>query len=441
MRRPVLALLLGCLLFVAGASALDGYDYYQTIEYAGCDQSVYQQDIVIHRSTGTAYNETAGGLEIWHIFVGDHCQADYDDVRFTNSTGAELAYYLWPDHDAESARFAVRLEGADAAGALSVWYGNPTATTTSDGTNTYHLFDHFDGAANAAPNPDIWEVVKKGSSSATVKLDGSGNLLLAGASKTISSGNAWAKPLLSRNVIIEYRDKISSREYPNTCYGKGGVSGVFDASSNTWWHTGLYSAYAAWVQDGTLATSCAIRRTNPATEGSTEILATATSAFYPSLNTFYTHRFEVQSANLKFYRDDVLIASGSDTAYSGDDFRLLFSQGEHSTGLGGTRTIDYVLIRAYSAAPPAALTFSGELVVLQPFPFPGCSNGPTDPDADGLYEDINGNARWDFQDIILFFQHLAWCEANQPVSLFDWNSNGRCDFDDVFRLWSNGGMI
>jgi PKD repeat protein len=62
MRRPALALLLGCLLLVAGASALDGYDYYQTIEYAACDQEIYQQDIIIHRSAGTAYNETAGGI-------------------------------------------------------------------------------------------------------------------------------------------------------------------------------------------------------------------------------------------------------------------------------------------------------------------------------------------------------------------------------------------
>ncbi|MDD4484628.1 MAG: DUF2341 domain-containing protein, partial [Methanoregula sp.] len=120
MRRSALALLLGCLLLVAGVSALDGYDYYQTIEYAACDQEIYQQDIVIHRSTGTAYNETAGGLEVWHIYVGDHCREDYGDIRFTNSTGAELAYYLWPDYSSESARFAVRLEGADTAGEVTV---------------------------------------------------------------------------------------------------------------------------------------------------------------------------------------------------------------------------------------------------------------------------------------------------------------------------------
>lgn len=364
-----LLLLLGLGAPVAGASALDGYYYYQTIEYAACDQDIYQQDIVIHRSTGTAYNETAGGLETWHIYVGEHCREDYGDVRFTDSTGAELAYYLWPDYTSSSARFTVRLEGATSAGVLQVWYGNPTATTTSDGTNTYLLFDHFDGAANAAPNPDLWEVVKKGSTSATVKLDGNGNLLLAGAPNTISSGNAWGKPLLSRNVIIEYRDKISNKYYPDTSYGKGGVGGVFDPpGSDTWWHTGLFSAYALWAQDGTSSGSCALQRTDPSIEDNTEILATATSAFYPSLNTFYTHRFEVQSADLKFYRDGVLIASGSDTTYSGNDFRLLLSQGAASDFHHGwgTRTIDYVLIRAYSATPPAAITFSGEQSIPAP---------------------------------------------------------------------------
>jgi large repetitive protein len=433
-RRPALALLLGCLLLVAGASALDGYDYYQTIEYAGCDQDIYQQDIVIHRSTGTAYNETAGGLETWHIYVGEHCREDYGDIRFTNSTG-ELAYYLWPDYTSSSARFAVRLEGATSAGTLAAHYGNAATTTTSNGTNTYLLFDHFDGAANAAPNPDLWEVVKKGSSSATVKLDGNGNLLLAGASNTISSGNAWGKPLLSRGVIIEYRGKISDKAYPDTSYGKGGVGGVFDADPNTWWHTGLFSAYVPWVQDGTVSTSCNLRRTNPSTEGNTETLATATSAFYPSINTFYTHRFEVQSADLKFYRSGVLIASGSDTTYSGNDFRLLFSQGEYSTGAGGTRTIDYVLIRTYSAAPPAATTFSGEMESDAPQPFPGLTLIPRDLAGNGLYTDINGNNRLDYNDLTIFFQNLAWAKTAQPIACFDFNGNGWLDYNDVVTLF------
>ncbi|MDD4497237.1 MAG: DUF2341 domain-containing protein, partial [Methanosarcinaceae archaeon] len=332
-------------------------EYSQNISYTAGDTAVHQQDVVIHRTDGTDYEETGNGTNTWHLYVGDLCKADYGDVRFNDAAGKELAYYIWPDFDSISARFCVRLEGADQPGTLAVLCGDAGMKTTSDGSATYLLFDHFDGPANVAPNSDIWESVKKGSSSATVKLDGNGNLLLAGAPNVISSGNAWTKPLLSRGVIIEYRDQISAKEYSDTCYGKGGVSGVFDKDANTWWHTGLLEAYAAWVQNAQMRGSCAIRRTQVSTEGDAEVLGVTTSALYPSLNTFYTHRFEVQNADLNFYRDGTLIASASDTTYSGDGFRLLFSQGEYKTGIGGTRTLDYALIRAYSATPPAVTNF------------------------------------------------------------------------------------
>ena len=117
------------------------------IAYAATDVTVYQQDVVIHRSEGTSYEETVGDLKVWHVYVGDRCKSDYGDIRFTDASGNALAYYLWPDHDAESARFTVRLEGATSAGELLVWYGNPTATTTSDGDAVYFFFDQFDGAA------------------------------------------------------------------------------------------------------------------------------------------------------------------------------------------------------------------------------------------------------------------------------------------------------
>ena len=107
--------------------------YSTRILFSGCDEEVYQQDLVIHRTAGRDHEEEAGGLKVWHIYLGSKCRADYGDLRFSDRYGRELAYYLWPDHDAESARFTVRLEGATSAGGLTVWYGNPTAATTSDG--------------------------------------------------------------------------------------------------------------------------------------------------------------------------------------------------------------------------------------------------------------------------------------------------------------------
>ena len=81
-------------------------------------------------------------------------------------------------------------------------------------------------------------------------------------------------------------------------------------------------------------------------------------------------------------------------------------------------------------------TVSGKIEVVGVIPFPGCENLPTDPDRDGLYEDINGNGRKDFNDVVVFFNYLEWVERNQPcIECFDFNKNGRIDFDDVVKLF------
>lgn len=67
--------------------------------------------------------------------------------------------------------------------------------------------------------------------------------------------------------------------------------------------------------------------------------------------------------------------------------------------------------------------------------FPNISAYPGDPDGDGLYEDINGNGRKDFNDVVLFFDHLEWSMDNEPVSSFDFNHNGRIDFADIIELY------
>ena len=70
------------------------------------------------------------------------------------------------------------------------------------------------------------------------------------------------------------------------------------------------------------------------------------------------------------------------------------------------------------------------------YPFPGLSNLPTDIDADGIYEDINGNARLDYNDLIIFFQNLAWAKINEPIRAFDLNNNEQIDYNDVILLFN-----
>ncbi len=67
---------------------------------------------------------------------------------------------------------------------------------------------------------------------------------------------------------------------------------------------------------------------------------------------------------------------------------------------------------------------------------PGGTAPPTDTDGDGLYEDVNGNGRRDFSDILIYFNQMEWIATNGPVDRFDFNGNGLVDFADVVSLFN-----
>ena len=68
---------------------------------------------------------------------------------------------------------------------------------------------------------------------------------------------------------------------------------------------------------------------------------------------------------------------------------------------------------------------------------PGGAAAPRDLDDDGMYEDVNGNGREDFADVVLYFNQMTWIAANEPIAAFDYNGNGRIDFADVVWLFNH----
>jgi len=71
-----------------------------------------------------------------------------------------------------------------------------------------------------------------------------------------------------------------------------------------------------------------------------------------------------------------------------------------------------------------------------PLALPRQAGIPTDPDKDGVYEDLNSNGRKDFNDVVLFFDELDWIVAHEPVAAFDYNKNGRVEFADIVLLYN-----
>ena len=79
-------------------------------------------------------------------------------------------------------------------------------------------------------------------------------------------------------------------------------------------------------------------------------------------------------------------------------------------------------------------TSPGTLVVTDGPPAVAGTNPPTDPDGDGRYEDIDGDGRIDDDDIRGFFDNFNAENIRSNKTAYDFNNNGRLDFDDIVTL-------
>jgi hypothetical protein len=108
----------------------------------------------------------------------------------------------------------------------------------------------------------------------------------------------------------------------------------------------------------------------------------------------------------------------------------------HTYNLKGKYT---VALQVYNADGFDSLLKTGYITAGTPagvIPLPPYTDPPTDPDGDGMYEDLNANGRLDFADISLYFTYMEWIAGNEPVAAFDLNGNGRIDFADITALFA-----
>jgi PKD repeat protein len=68
-------------------------------------------------------------------------------------------------------------------------------------------------------------------------------------------------------------------------------------------------------------------------------------------------------------------------------------------------------------------------------PDPTAVGIPTDPNGDGLYEDLDGDGTQSYNDVVVLFRVLLSDEIQANAAAVDFNGNGRVDFDDVVTLF------
>jgi len=101
-----------------------GWNYYKEYEQPGSNDGElinYQVNITVEHIT-------------------DKMRDDYGDIRFTLNDNTEIPYHLVNYTEAE-AHFVVKIPSIPTTGiTLRMWYGNPSATTTSNPKNVYNAY-------------------------------------------------------------------------------------------------------------------------------------------------------------------------------------------------------------------------------------------------------------------------------------------------------------
>ncbi|MFZ8804232.1 MAG: DUF2341 domain-containing protein, partial [Candidatus Calescibacterium sp.] len=90
------------------------------------------------------YNRALSDAEIQALYQAK-ARLDYGDIRFTDSDGSTLLNY-WQEADG---RFWVKVPyiPANSTKTIYVYYGNPSATSLSNGDATFDFFDDFEGTS------------------------------------------------------------------------------------------------------------------------------------------------------------------------------------------------------------------------------------------------------------------------------------------------------
>ncbi|MCJ7634628.1 DUF2341 domain-containing protein [Candidatus Bathyarchaeota archaeon] len=136
-----------------GAVSIFNDTYY--LSYTGCNSSGnYRYGI----TTLSIINSDSSGT----VFVFGKARSDFADIRFTASDGTTLLNY-WTEIKVDDAYATFWVQVSDDLSAqnqtIYIYYGKSNATTTSNGTSTFLLFDDFNGnLAQWLPIAGTWTV-------------------------------------------------------------------------------------------------------------------------------------------------------------------------------------------------------------------------------------------------------------------------------------------
>jgi len=270
-------------------------------------QTNFQMKLTVHKASGVDTSTD--------IYLGTNVRDDFGDVRFTNINDTLLDYWIESSTSGVSAVIWVEVDSIPASPStvdIRIYYSNSSATSLSNGTNTFILFNDFTSDMNG------WTSVSSVSISGG-KLVSAGSGLVAG----------YAGDVTLTDYIFE-----GTRQYFTYYEGL-----IFRRTSNS-------AYYLIWTDnwDGTKNLWLNLSRFNP---GRIDI---SNNIFTTFRNTDYKFKIVVAGSNIKYYNitgtENLIINNNDSTFPSGNIGFGRIVVGDYSGNLDDTR------IRKYATPEP-----------------------------------------------------------------------------------------
>jgi hypothetical protein len=313
----------------------------------------YQIPITIYRSIGTNTGSS--------VYLGTDIYSDYSNLYFLASDQVTaLPFYIESGtQTTASATIWVSVPSIPASPSTTkvyiYWYMSGTYTSPSNGTTTFpSLFDDFNGTAGSAPNASKWSVQPRGTStSSSVQLNGSGEVILTPTDNSISSVSLLSVNTMPANGFSIYiRRKYTKGIYTDTSFAT--TNTLVDGDNiltSSWWHTTLGGGYLLWYQNPSYTGFARIPTYTGSSQLGTTILSPTISA---SINTYESVEIQYSTAGLiNIIWNGVNKGTTTDTTFLSGGKYVLLSQGNYTGYFNNVATVDYVFVRSFLNPEPS----------------------------------------------------------------------------------------
>ena len=355
------------------ATALPEWAYVkkQTLVGSSGAGTGYQVCFTIKYGNGTDSGNT--------MYCFSKCNRDFSDIRFVNSNGTVLNYWLQSFVEANTATFWVQIpDSLDTNKDVYVFYGNPNAVSDSFGYSTFGLFDDFNRGYNSTSVGNSWTEDKY----STGTLRTTGNVLnitqndnyychIEKVSPSLSNFVLYGKLMYASGSCDQWRPALfvywsqyayvsigpKPGSYHSAIYDNVGTIGTAyggTVSANTWYYYRINATstnvYAGYSTDGITWVTILTSSRQSSWSGPPSLILvgkgySVSGSSYP--NSDLDNNYGTAGSVTMAYADDVFMAKYTATEPSHGAWSTVNGYGIKvtSVGIDGTK-VKYLLLSA-----------------------------------------------------------------------------------------------